>query len=91
VLPIGGKTGTGDNRLQEFGPHGGMIASKVVNRTAAFVFFIGDRFYGTILAFVPGPTAGNYNFTSALAVQLLKDLEPRLVPLLSGDESHLHG
>ena len=86
VLPIGGKTGTGDNRLQEFGPRGSMIASKVVNRTAAFVFFIGDRFYGTILAFVPGKTAGNYNFTSALAVQVLKDLEPKLVPLLYSKE-----
>jgi membrane peptidoglycan carboxypeptidase len=82
VLPIGGKTGTGDNRLQEFGPHGSMIGSKVVSRTAAFVFFIGDRFYGTILAFVPGKTAGNYKFTSALAVQVLKDLEPRLLPVL---------
>ncbi|MGA7413735.1 MAG: hypothetical protein WBW33_24890 [Bryobacteraceae bacterium] len=31
-----------------------MIESKVVNRTAAFVFLIGDKFYGTIRAFVPG-------------------------------------
>ena len=83
MLPIGGKTGTGDNRLQEFGPHGSMIGSKVVSRTAAFVFFIGDRFYGTVLAFVPGKAAGHYNFTSALAVQVLKDLEPRLLPLLA--------
>ena len=82
VLPIGGKTGTGDNRLQSFGPRGAMIGSKVVNRTAAFVFFLGDRFYGTILAFVPGKSAGNYKFTSALAVQVLKDLEPRLLPLV---------
>ena len=83
VLPVGGKTGTGDNRLQEFGAHGGIIASKVVSRTAAFVFFIGDRYFGTILAFVPGRTASNYGFTSALAVQILKDLEPRLSQLLS--------
>lgn len=85
VLPIGGKTGTGDNRLQEFGPRGSVIASKVVNRTAAFVFFIGDRFFGTILAFVPGKAAGSYEFTSALAVQVLKDLEPRLLPLFHPD------
>jgi membrane peptidoglycan carboxypeptidase len=81
VLPVGGKTGTGDNRLQEFGAHGAMIGSKVESRTAAFVFFIGDRFYGTVLAFVPGKAAGNYKFTSALAVQVLKDLEPQLLPL----------
>ncbi len=87
VLSIGGKTGTGDNRLQEFGPHGSMIGSKVVSRTAAFVFFIGDRFYGTVLAFVPGKTAGNYKFTSALAVQVLKDLEPQLLPVLNGGKS----
>ncbi len=83
ILPIGGKTGTGDNRLQEFGVRGGLIGSRVENRTAAFVFFIGNRFYGTVLAFVPGKTAGNYKFTSALAVQILKDLEPRLLPLIS--------
>ena len=82
VLPVGGKTGTGDNRLQEFGPHGSLIGSKVVSRTAAFVFFIGDRLLWDILAFVPGKTAGNYKFTSALAVQVLKDLEPQLSPLL---------
>lgn len=83
LLAIGGKTGTGDNRLQEFGARGGLIASKAVNRTAAFVFFIGDKFYGTILAFVPGQKANNYKFTSALAVQVLKDLEPRLEPIVA--------
>lgn len=83
VLPIGGKTGTGDNRLEEFSAHGGLIASRVVNRTAAFVFFIGDQFFGTILAFVPGQASAGYDFTSALAVQLLKDLEPRIEPLVT--------
>lgn len=87
ILAIGGKTGTGDNRLQQFGAHGGLIGSKVENRTAAFVFFIGDRLYGTVLAFVPGKTAGNYKFTSALAVQILKDLEPRLLPLVATAQS----
>ncbi|HUO32208.1 MAG TPA: transglycosylase domain-containing protein [Bryobacteraceae bacterium] len=90
VLAIGGKTGTGDNRLQEFSVHGGLIASKAVNRTAAFVFFIGDKFYGTILAFVPGQNASNYKFTSALAVQVLKDLEPRLEPLVAAADGK-HG
>jgi hypothetical protein len=64
-----------------------MIGSKVVSRTAAFVFFIGDRFYGTVLAFVPGKTAGNYHFTSALAVQVLKDLEQQLLPLMGNGKS----
>jgi hypothetical protein len=83
LLPVGGKTGTGDNRLQEFGPRGGLIGSRVQNRSAVFVFFTGDRFYGTALAFVPGKAAGSYNFTSALAEQVLKDLEPRLLPLVA--------
>jgi hypothetical protein len=53
-----------------------------VNRTATFVFMIGDRFYGTVTAFVPGKTSANYNFTSALTVQVFKDLEPLLLPLI---------
>ena len=46
------------------------------------MFFLGDRFFGTITAYVPGTIAGTYHFTSALAVQLLKALEPQLDPLL---------
>src|SRR5581483_3264965 len=82
VLSIGGKTGTGDNRFDEFGPSGSTIASRVVNRTGAFVFFIGNDYFGTILAFVPGRAAANYKFTSALAVQILKLLEPTFVSLI---------
>lgn len=29
IVPIGGKTGTGDNRLQEFGARGGLLGSRV--------------------------------------------------------------
>src|SRR5262249_11975287 len=56
----------------------------VVDRTATLVFFIGDRFYGTITAFVPGADAANYHFTSALAAQLLKSLAPEIQPLIDG-------
>ena len=82
-LPVGGKTGTGDNRYDRFGRGGGIISSRVVDRTATFVFFLGDRFYGTVTAYVPGPDAAHFNFTSALAVQLLKVLEPELKPLMA--------
>jgi hypothetical protein len=82
LLPVGGKTGTGDNRLDRFGRGGRLISQRVVDRTATFVFFLGDRFFGTITAYVPGTVAGTYHFTSALAVQLLKALEPQLEPLL---------
>ena len=39
------------------------------------------RFYGTVTAFVPGKASATYKFTSSLAVQVLKGLEPQLVPL----------
>jgi membrane peptidoglycan carboxypeptidase len=82
IIPVGGKTGTGDNRLESFSANGHVIGDKVVSRTATFVFMIGDRFYGTIVAFVPGSKAASYKFTSALAVQLFKDLTPQLKPLI---------
>src|SRR5690606_23350866 len=73
-LPVGGKTGTGDNRYSVFAPGGRVIESRVTSRTATFVFYIGDRFYGTLTAYVPNESAGNFNFTSALPVQILKVL-----------------
>jgi membrane peptidoglycan carboxypeptidase len=85
IIPIGGKTGTGDNRLESFSANGRVIGDKPVSRTATFVFMIGDRFYGTVVAFVPGKKAGDYKFTSALAVQILKDLQPQLRPLVADE------
>jgi len=81
-LAVGGKTGTGDNRFDRFGAGGGIISSRVVDRTATFAFFLGDRFFGTVTAYVVGPEAAHYHFISALAVQLLKALEPQLKPLI---------
>jgi membrane peptidoglycan carboxypeptidase len=85
VIPVGGKTGTGDNQFKVFGQGGYPISSYAVNRTAAFAFLVGDRFYGTVLAFVPGKSAENYEFTSSLAVQIFKDLEPSIKQLLKRD------
>ena len=84
VLPLGGKTGTGDNRFKTFAPGGRLVSERPVNRTATFVFIVGDRFFGTVTAFVPGAGAADYGFTSALAVQILKDLVPQLTPLIAG-------
>ena len=89
IIPVGGKTGTGDNRLESFSANGHVIGDKAVSRTATFVFMIGDRFYGTVVAFVPGKKAASYKFTSALAVQIFKDLQPQLRSLVAGD-SHPH-
>ena len=82
LIPIGGKTGTGDHRFERFGPGGVVLESRAVNRTATFVFFIGDRFFGTVTAFVHGEEADHYKFTSALPAQLLKSLAPALQPLI---------
>jgi cell division protein FtsI/penicillin-binding protein 2 len=81
-VEIGGKTGTGDNRFESYGPRGRRIDSRVVNRTATFVFLIGDRFFGTVTAYVSGEEAAAYSFTSALPVQVLRRLLPSLRPLL---------
>jgi len=48
------------------------------------VFMIGERYFGTVMAYVPEPDAASFRFTSALPVQLLKTLVPRLVPLVEG-------
>jgi membrane peptidoglycan carboxypeptidase len=84
-LEIGGKTGTGDHRFNEYGAGGRLISSRAVNRTATFVFFLGNRFFGTITAHVPGLDADKYVFTSAMVAQLLKSLAPSLQPLLDQD------
>jgi membrane peptidoglycan carboxypeptidase len=86
VIPVGGKTGTGDNQFRVFGQGGYPISSHSVNRTAAFAFLVGDRFFGTVLAFVPGKSAENYDFTSSLAVQIFKDLEPTIKQLMERKE-----
>jgi membrane peptidoglycan carboxypeptidase len=82
----GGKTGTGDHRYETFAPGGRLIESRVVERAATFVFLIGDRFFGTITAYVAGRQASQYEFTSALPVRLLAILMPTLSPLLDGEE-----
>jgi membrane peptidoglycan carboxypeptidase len=83
---IGGKTGTGDHRYVTFSSPGVIKESRSVNRSATFVFFIGDRFFGTMTAFVPGADAGNYKFTSALSTQVMKHLLPVLKPLIDEAE-----
>jgi membrane peptidoglycan carboxypeptidase len=86
-IPMGGKTGTGDHRLDRWGPGGVLLESKAVNRTATFVFYIGDRFFGTMTAFVHGPDSDQYRFTSALPAQLLKSIAPALQPLIEQDST----
>jgi membrane peptidoglycan carboxypeptidase len=82
-LTVGGKTGTGDNRYRVFGAGGRLIESRSVNRTSTFVFFIEDRFYGVVSAYVPGADADRYWFTSALPTQILRELSPVIEGLMA--------
>ena len=51
----------------------------MVSRSGAFVFYLGDRYFGTVVAYVAGADAAKYKFTSALTVQVLKVLAPTLM------------
>lgn len=82
VLAMGGKTGTGDNRIESIGSGGRILSSRAINRTATFVFYLGDNHFGTLTAFVPGRAAEGFRFTSALPVQVLKGMAPILNPYL---------
>ncbi len=77
-LTLGGKTGTGDHRYERYGKGGQLIDSRVVSRSATFVFYLGDRYFGTLTAVVEGEQAGQFGFTSSLTTQMLKTLLPQL-------------
>ncbi len=77
-LTVGGKTGSGDNEYKAIGRGGQVLSENPVNRTAIFVFYIGNRYFGTITAYVPGKEAAHYSFTSSLPVALLKLLAPAI-------------
>jgi membrane peptidoglycan carboxypeptidase len=82
LITVGGKTGSGDNRIETFNRWGDVTSSRATNRTAAFVFFIGDRYFGVITAYVHGREAESYRFTSALPVTILKLLAPTIIAKL---------
>jgi membrane peptidoglycan carboxypeptidase len=77
-IAIGGKTGTGDELADSLPAHG----DREVSRSAAFVFFLGDRHFGVVTAHVPGQFVRRFSFTSALPVQVLAALAPALEPLV---------
>jgi hypothetical protein len=66
-----------------FAPGGRIVESRPVNRTSTFVFFLGDRYFGVITAYVPGPEAGEFGFTSSLPLEILR----RMLPVLGLFES----
>lgn len=80
-VPMGAKTGTGDNRYQVYSAGGALVESRAVNRTASLVFFLGERYFGVVTAYVPGPEADDYRFTSALPSEIFRSVAPVLTPL----------
>lgn len=78
-IPTGGKTGSGDNRFETYNRFGAVTSSRATNRTATLVFYIGDRYYGVVTAYVQGREAINYKFTSALPVTVLRLLAPAIM------------
>jgi len=87
VIAMGGKTGTGDQRFDVYGAGHRLIESRYVNRSATFVFNIGERFFGSMTAYVHGAQAEHYDFTSALPVQLLMKLAPSLMPMIERQDT----
>lgn len=86
-LAIGGKTGTGDNRIVTQMSLGKKVATTAMNRTATFVFYLGDNYFGTLTAFVPGAKADDFSFTSALPLQVMKGMMPILAPYVQTEQS----
>ncbi len=87
VIPVGGKTGTGDNQYEVYSLGPSSKPTWIQNRTATFVFAIGDRFFGTVTVFVSGPKSKEMGFTSSLPVQILKVLAPSLMPMIERSEA----
>jgi len=75
---LGGKTGSGDNRVDTVGRNGRRIASRPMDRTAVFVFYIEDRYFGVLTALVPGEHSAEYGFTSSLPLAILKLMAPQI-------------
>jgi cell division protein FtsI/penicillin-binding protein 2 len=76
-LLTGGKTGSGDNRPKP-ARRRTLQKSAPVSRTGTFAFYIGDRYFGVLTAYVGGTEAEDYTFTSALPVSALKLLAPAI-------------
>jgi hypothetical protein len=88
-LVLGGKTGTGDNRRGTFNAAGDRVGWETLNRTATFVFYVGDRYYGVLTASVDGPESDQYTFTSSLPLGVLQLLAPdiaRRAAVLAADD-----
>jgi hypothetical protein len=90
-LSVGGKTGTGDHREKIYARGNRRVGERVKGRAATFVFYIGDRFYGIVTAYVSGAEAAEYRFTSGLPVQILAHLAPTLREIIDRPDELAQG
>lgn len=81
-LKVGGKTGTGDNRLETFDSTGKVLNSSPLNRTATFVFHIGNNWFGSMTVYVDQDQADQSSFTSSLAVTIFNLLAEKIKPII---------
>ena len=83
----GGKTGTGDNRIETVGRYGNVTSSLARNRTATFVFWHRDDHFRHADGLCTRSQSDKFRFTSALPVQVLKGMalcwSPICNPLLT--------
>ena len=86
AVVIGGKTGTGDNRLVQLNTKGQHVSSKALNRTATFAFYLGYQHFGVLTAYVPDASAEQFSFTSALPLQVMNSMAPILRPYISNTD-----
>jgi hypothetical protein len=82
AILVAGKTGTGDHRFKTFARGGAQTGERVLNRSAVFAFVLGERHFGVVTAYVAGPSAAEYRFTSALPLEVLRALSPTIAPLV---------
>lgn len=82
---MGGKTGTGDNRIEAIGAGGRILRLQVHQPHRHLWPTSANSDFGTLTAFVPGSSAQGFTFTSALPVQVLgHGTDPHAVPATGG-------
>jgi membrane peptidoglycan carboxypeptidase len=82
VLTVGGKTGTGDNEKRVRNNETGKLETVKKDRTAIFIFSIGEHHFGAITASVLNEKADDHGFTSSMATAVFRRVAPLLTEVL---------
>ena len=79
---LAGKTGTGDHKKKSTTRYR-TVVGEAVSRTGVFAFTYDDRYFGIMTVYVDGKQAADYEFTSAMAASVFKQMAPVLSDLAS--------